>query len=297
MTTFEKTSGRNVRTADIRLTNGWKARAVLSRVSNKDFSRTDWADCLSRPQALFENVEKILKTEDQNCVAVKNLTVGANKLKVVIKRHCPRTTLRRFLRSFQSPKALRNFKTALKLLRCGIPAVTPLAAIYQRQNLLNEQSIYIAEYPQNSSNLHTFASEELSKMHAGRFALKEQLCRQLATILASLHHNGLWHRDSKATNFIVGKDETRRYRVLLVDMDGIKRYFLWRKRHQFRSLWRLAASLMPVPAVSRTDYLRTFTIYCDLTGLKASQRRRIFRELASRARAKCQRTMGRATNK
>lgn len=298
---FEKNSGRNIRTARIKLANGWKGRAVLSEASGKSFSKTDWADCLSQPQLLFKDVEKNLKTEGQNCVAVKNLTVGASQLKVVIKRHYPAGGVRQFFRSFQAGKALRNFKTALKLLRCGIPTVAPFAAIYQRQNLLSKQSIYIAEYLENSSNLHAFASkmgtQQLSKKQLGRFALKKQLCRQLATILASLHHNGLWHRDSKASNFIVCKDAAGRYRILLVDMDGIKRYFLWRKSRRFRSLWRLAASLMSISVLNRTDYLRAFTTYCNLTGLEASQRRRIFRELTGRAQAKWLRTTGKATNK
>ena len=110
-------------------------------------------------------------------------------------------------------------------------------------------------------------------------------------MLASLHKNGLWHRDSKASNFIVCKDNQDKYRILLVDMDGIKRYLLPSRGRQFRSLWRLAASLMPVAGINRTDYLRTFTAYCNLTGLEPSQRRPLYRHLAKRALAKRMRAM------
>jgi lipopolysaccharide heptosyltransferase I len=177
-------------------------------------------------------------------------------------------------------KAIRNFKTALKLLRCGIEGAKPLAAIQQKRYLLTIQSIYISEYLENSPNLYAFASG-----HTGR-DVRKQLCRQLAVILAELHKNGLWHRDSKATNFIVCKDK-----ILLVDMDGIKPYLLRRRSRQLRSLWQLAASVMTISAVNRTDYLRTFTTYCNLVGLEIPNRRRVFRKLSSRAKAKHLRSM------
>jgi hypothetical protein len=48
---------------------------------------------------------------------------------------------------------------------------------------------------------------------------------------------------------------------------------------------------MSVPGISRTDYLRTFTAYCNLTGLDPSHRRPLYRHLAKRAQAKRMRNM------
>jgi lipopolysaccharide heptosyltransferase I len=287
----EKNSAKNIEVASLRLGNGWSGRVVLSDPSGglatgRKFSMTDWIKCLSQPHLLFENVGKILKTEGQNCVAVKNLTIGDSQLKVVVKRHYPGAGLRQFFRSFQRGRALRNFDTALKLLSRGIPTAAPFAALHKRRTPFTEQSIYITEYFENSPNLHTFASEQLLKKQEEQFAIKKQLCYQLATILAMLHKNGLWHRDSKATNFIVCKSIEGKCKILLVDVDGIKPYFLRRRSRQFRSLWQLAASLLSVSAVNRTDYFRTFTTYSNLTGLEPSHRRRIFRELSDRAKAK-----------
>ena len=286
MISLGKTSDKNIKTTRLTLNNGWSGRAALYRARGRNFSENDWADCLSQPNLLFEDVEKILKIGSQNCVAVKNLTIRDTQLKVVIKRHYVGAGLRQFFRSFRPGRALRNFKTALKLISSGFPVITPFAALQRRHSLLTKQSIYITEYFANSSDLHSFASKRLSTKPAEQFALKKQLCHQLAAILASLHKNGLWHRDSKASNFIVYKGTQNKYRILLVDMDGIKRYFLRRRSRQFRSLWQLAASLMSVSVISRTDYLRTFTAYCNLTGLEPSQRRALFRQLARRAQAK-----------
>jgi hypothetical protein len=55
---------------------------------------------------------------------------------------------------------------------------------------------------------------------------------------------------------------------------------------RFRAMWHLGASLLNIPAVSRTDYLRTFTAYCELTGIAAERRKRLFREIAAKARVK-----------
>ena len=49
-----------------------------------------------------------------------------------------------------------------------------------------------------------------------------ELSRQLAGIFAKLHKNNLWHRDAKATNFVVNQDEDGEYRITITDVDGIK---------------------------------------------------------------------------
>jgi hypothetical protein len=296
MSSLKKISGNYFNTVPLKLKNGWSGRAALYVPSGKNFSKTALADCLTQPEMLFEDVEKMLKTEGQNCVAVKNLTIGDSQLKVVIKRHYPQTGLRQFFRSFRPGRALRNFKTALKLLSCDIPAIAPFAALHQKRNLLTKQSIYITEFFKNSSELHTFASKKLPKIPDNKLTVKKQLSHQLAAVLVMLHKNGFWHRDSKASNFIVvpqhdSRDTEHVYKILLADIDGIKRYCLRRKSRQFRSLWRLAASTLPISAVNRTDYLRTFTAYCNLIDLELSQRRSIFRQLANRARAKRFRTI------
>ena len=259
------TSGRNFSKAD------------LSGVAQ---AKTDWIKCLSQPQLLFENVDETLKIEGRNRVAVKTLTIADTQLKTVIKRHWPENNLRQFFRSLRPGKALRNFKTALKLQRLGIPAAAPLAALQEKKNLFTRQSIFITCCLEESYDLCTFCRQHLSN----QLSLRKNLSNQLASILAMLHKNGLWHRDPKATNFLVESKD--KHKVLLIDMDGIKPYRLRRKSRQFRSLWQLGASLFSVPAVNRTDYLRTFTTYCNLTGIEPSQRHQIFRQLTDRAKAK-----------
>ena len=297
MTFLQENLGNKIQTVSLRLGNGWSGRVVLSDAQGRKFSKadlsgvaqakTDWLKCLSQPHLLFENVGEILKTEGRNCVAVKNLTIGDSQLKVVVKRHYPGAGLRQFFRSFQRGRALRNLETSLKLQRLGVPTAAPLAALQDKYGLLTYQSIYITRYLENSCDLHTFCRRHLSN----QLSLRKHFSNQLASILAELHKNGLWHRDPKAKNFLVTPQGEDKHKVLLIDMDGIKPYRLRREICRFRSLWQLAASLLSVSAVNRTDYFRTFTTYSNLTGLEPSHRRRIFRELSDRAKAKHLRSM------
>lgn len=286
MDCLEKTSNADYKIAPLKLGNGWGGKVVLNDTAETAFPMADWAKCLSKPDSLFDDIEKTLKTENKNCVAVKNFTISQHQLKTVIKRHHPQRGLRQFFRSFRAGKALRNFKTSIKLLSCRIPIAKPFAAIHQKQNLLTTQSIYISEYLENSLDLYHFLEQQLPQDPAERFAIKKQLSREIAVILATLHKNNLWHRDSKAYNFLVIKDTQNQYKIILVDIDGIKPYFLRRKKQQFRSLWRLAASVMPPDVVSQTDYLRTFINYCNLIGLKGPSRREALDKIASAAKLK-----------
>ncbi len=258
---------------------------MSSDTQGRQFQKADWIKCLSEPHLLFEDVDKTIKIEGRNRVAVKNLTIAGTSLKAVIKRHWPENGFCQFFRSLRPGKALRNFKTALKLHHLGIPVAAPLAALQEKFGLLTRQSIYITSYLEGSCDLRTFCRQHLSN----EFQLRKHIANQLAEIFASLHKNGLWHRDSKATNFIVCQGADGQYKVLLTDVDGIQSYFLRsgkRRNCQFRALWQLAASLLSVPAVNRTDYLRTFMAYSNLTGIEPSHRREIFRWLLRKAKAK-----------
>jgi lipopolysaccharide heptosyltransferase I len=274
-------SHSKIQTASLDLGSGWSGKAVLADAAGRHFLKVDWLKCLSQPHLLFEDTEKILKSEGRNCVAVKTITVGCCCLKVIIKRHYPQVSLRQFFRSLRQGRALRNFNTALKLQRLGIPVAAPYAALHKRLAPFTEQSIFITEYFEDGSALKNFAKNQVE-----HFAPKKQLCHQLASILASLHQNGLRHRDPKAANFIVRKDAGGKYQISLIDTDGIKPYFLFAQTQRLRSLWQLAASLLSIPALSRTDYLRLFSHYSSLTGIDPSRRRALLRELSEKAEAK-----------
>jgi predicted unusual protein kinase regulating ubiquinone biosynthesis (AarF/ABC1/UbiB family) len=179
---------------------------------------------------------------------------------------------------------MQNFNAADKTTRLGLPVAAPLAAVYRRTLLFCGRSIYISEYV-DGVNLYEFL-KNLPRDSKERLRVTGRLSDRLAEIFASLRRNGLWHRDAKATNFIVSGNGPDNYSVVLTDMDGIKPGFFARRTKQMRTLWQLAASVMNLSTVFRTDYLRMFAAYCEKAGLPEAQRANTFRRLAQRARAK-----------
>ncbi len=283
MVRLKKNNGTALKVGRLKLADGWKGLVCLNNSKGRGFSIADWSVCLARPRSAIEDYEKLLKKEEPSLVIQKDIVVGREKLSVVVKYDARRIGLRGWLRSLRPGRAVRNFRTAVRLLEGGIPAAPPVAAIYKRKYLSIVESIYIAEYVDGSANLYNFLTEQLPQGRIEQYALKKELAERIAGILARLHKMGLWHRDAKASNFVVCRDSEGRCAVKLVDMDGIKRYMLGRRRRQLQPLWRLAASL--VGLVTRSDYLRTFILYCNLCGIQEG-RRQIYRRLAVRARTK-----------
>ena len=180
---------------------------------------------------------------------------------------------------------MRNFIAAVKISQYGLPVAAPLAAVYRR-GLFCRESIYISEYVEGV-NLYEFL-KNLPRDNRDRYRTVRQLSEQIAEIFAVLHEKGLWHRDAKATNFVVYQNDGG-YEAAMTDMDGIKQYSTRRESRQMQGLWRLAASVTGLASVNRTDYLRTFEAYCEKVGLPKEERAKVFRQLSIRAQAKSRR--------
>ncbi|MDO8302622.1 MAG: lipopolysaccharide kinase InaA family protein [Sedimentisphaerales bacterium] len=250
---------------------------ALSDSAGHAFSAADWAACLRDHETLQCDPQEVLKREGENSVVVKTIKVGSAEIKVVVKvrpgKRCPF--------SFRLDRAARNFEKAVFLKDAGIAAEIPLAALRQKKSIFSDKSMYITEYVAQSVSLHLFLKRDLAAM-PNRHAIKRQLARRLAEILAALHENGLWHRDAKPSNILVHKSGDGRYDLTLIDLDGIKWYGGLRTfNRRFRPFGHLAAIRLISPLIYTTDCLRTFTIYCNLTGIDKDNRKRLFRRLVS----------------
>lgn len=275
---------RLIEISEVRMPGGWRGWVSVRDSGRERFSRTDWLKLLAEPEKLSDGGQQILNGDGDDVVVIKYLAIGGRGVKAVIKRHHCGRGVREFFRSLGPPRAMRNFIAAVRMSQHGLPVAAPLAAVYRRRFLFCEQSIYISEYVEGP-HLYGFL-ENLPRDSKERYRIMRRLANQTAEILAGLHERGLWHRDAKSTNFIVSGNGLDNYRLVLTDLDGIKQYFVRRKICQMRALWQLAASVMYLRGVYRTDYLRMFRAYCDKTGIPAEQRGTLFRELAAKARAK-----------
>jgi len=263
---------------------------VLADGAGRTLTTDGWAKALRELRTLLLGSGQTLKLQGDSGVVVRTIRLEGQDIEVVVKWHLPSG----FFRSVPRARAIRNLKTALRLQGCGIAVVGPLAALERRIGPFTTASIYISEYVTGSETLYSFATKTLPSLDVERTSVKGQLCRQIGSIFAKLDKSGLWHRDAKASNFLVRRDGGGGYEVVLVDMDGIKRYVVRRKARQFRCLWHLAASLMDVETVRPGDYLRTFVMYCELAGIPREKRRDVLRFVKKKAEAKHKRNRARA---
>ncbi|MGA2071539.1 MAG: lipopolysaccharide kinase InaA family protein [Sedimentisphaerales bacterium] len=263
---------------------GWRGWVAVRAGGKEQFSKSGWEKLLARPEKLFEGTQQTLKSEGLNTVTVKHLDIGGRGVKAVIKRRYRGGGIRGICRSMGAAHAIRNFIAAVKMKQYGLPVAAPLAAVYHKRFLFCDESIYISEYVEGT-NLHEFLSNMRAR-GAERYWIMRELCGKMAEIFAELHKNNLWHRDAKATNFVVNQDGDGEYQITIADVDGIKQYLSRSEERQTQGLWQLAASVMGLPGITRTDYLRAFEMYCDEVRIPERERREIFRRLARKAQAK-----------
>jgi serine/threonine protein kinase len=263
---------------------GWRGWVAVRAGGRDQFSKSGWEKLLAKPEKLLEGAQQTLKVEGLNTVTVKYLDIGGKGVKAVIKRRQSGAGVRGIFRSMGAAHAIRNFIAAVKMKQYGLPVAAPLAAVYHKRFLFCDESIYISEYVEGTS-LHGF----LKNMRAHgeeRYWIMRELCGKMAEIFAELHKNNLWHRDAKATNFVVNQDGDGEYQITITDVDGIKQYLSRSEDRQMQGLRQLAASVMGLPGITQTDYLRMFETYCDEVRIPEEQRGDIFRRLARKAQAK-----------
>jgi len=263
---------------------GWRGWVAVRAGGRDQFSKSGWEKLLASPEKLLEGAQQTLKVEGLNTVTVKYLDIGGKGVKAVIKRRQSGAGVRGIFRSMGAAHAIRNFIAAVKMKQYGLPVAAPLAAVYHKRFLFCDESIYISEYVEGT-NLHEFL-KNMRAQGEERYWIMRELCGKMAEIFAELHKNNLWHRDAKATNFVVNQDGDGEYQITITDVDGIKQYLSRSEDRQMQGLWQLAASVMGFAGITRTDYLRMFETYCDEVRIPAEQRGDIYRRLARKAQAK-----------
>jgi tRNA A-37 threonylcarbamoyl transferase component Bud32 len=270
-------------TAEIAIAGGWRGVAAVRAGGKELFSKADWEKLLASPEKLFEGTQHSLKCDVSNTITVKYLDIGGRGVKAALKRR-RRSGIRGFFRAMGTAQAAQNFTIAIKIRQNGLPTAAPLAAVYRRKFLFCDRSIYISEYVEGV-NLYEFLRYTEAKGNE-RHMIMQGLSRQMAGIFAGLHKNNLWHRDAKATNFVVNQGSEGDYRITITDVDGIKQYLSRSEERQMQGLWQLASSVMGLAGITRTDYLRMFEIYCDEVGIAIARRRDIYCRLAEKAQTK-----------
>ncbi len=243
---------------------------------------SQWSALLWEFKSIDKNPEKVIRHGSSGEVLIKQLSLAGRNIKTVIKTQNIKPGPVNFVKAISGSKAVKNFRTAAKLRTAGINTIYPLAAVEQKLGPAAIKSILITEYLENSINLHGFLTEMPAKHNA--LDMKNQLCLELARIFAELHSLDMWHRDSKASNFVVTQTE-HGLKVHLADMDGIMPYLYNKDAKQVRTLAKLASRIMFNPGIHITDYYRFMKTYCGKCGLSDARRKILFKKTAENALA------------
>ena len=296
MTAPDNNRNTDLKTVRLKLPNGYRALVAVSDSDPDNLTAQDWSKCLRDPALLTSEPDRVIKSEKYASVLVKTVNIAQTQLTVIVKYRRRPLTFTNLIRSLMPSTAIRNFRTALKLKRCNIPVVAPIAAIEKKKyRFFTTESIFITRYLPKSRDLYWFLRDNTLSPGADSLQLKKLLAQQLAQILADLHNNRLWHRDAKAQNFLVRENPADELKITLVDLDGIKHYRLASSRSQrLKPLEKLAATVIWHPNMNATDYLRTLKNYCTLTGLNGSRTGGMFRRIRRQAIATRLTTMANA---
>jgi hypothetical protein len=187
-----------------------------------------------------------------------DLKFGESSWAVVAKHERGGSVLQWLLARFGRDALRQEFVTGWKCLHRELPVALPLA-ILSRKGAWRQESILLVEYIPDSRDLDTFTKLHMPEMPAAQaLRLKRQVCYELARTLRRMWTCGLAHRDLKAANIRlqIPQGDIEKVRIVLVDVDGIRRPAWGLRRAMLRSLARLGARFAGTPVVTRTDRLR-----------------------------------------
>ena len=257
-------------TEPIELREGWSG-AVLTGADPQWARlprREDWRDFLNRLAAGAGGIpgHEPLKVSRSVEVFRGRLAFGEDSIEVVCKR--ARSAARgRGLRGWRISRERRNFDRAITLLSRGLDTALPLACIERRGP--RRAAWLVTKHIPELLDLDQALLMRLPRVEPRNMRqVKDAVASAVVRLCIQLEESGLFYRDMKASNIMLADwtDQGGPLRTVLVDLDGLRARRFWEGRRQWRSLVRLAASLVNAHGVTRSDFGRFLKAYLQQTG-------------------------------
>ena len=189
---------------------------------------------------------KIIKSERKIMVVRFPLEVGGTIKSVYMKQHSALSLGHRLASLCLYPSAaMRSLSGAVTLLEKGYATAAPVAAVEYRRCGVLLKSLYFSEEISGAKTVETFWRDELSalKAVAGK-ARRRFFLRSLAQLFSSLHENGIYHNDLKASNILVPDRGAASETIFsLIDLQGLRKCLFVSSRRRIKNLAQLNRTL------------------------------------------------------
>lgn len=185
---------------------------------NSDFSTEALSDILVDPESLMEVPAEPLKPsfKDHVTFVVGRYCDGLDR-EVVIKRYLPKNPLRALRNLFRVSPAERAFARAEDLLGSGIPTAPAIATATTSGPGLTRPCYLVTEKVRNSVSLRTWSRKKVDPTS------RRRVVRELGKVMGRLHREGCSHTDPSLGNFMVSGWDSGSPRVVLIDLDALRR--------------------------------------------------------------------------
>jgi tRNA A-37 threonylcarbamoyl transferase component Bud32 len=149
------------------------------------------------------------------------VVVKVDGKEVVIKRYNIKNFLHGFRRFFRQSRAWVSWRNAHLLTYMNIPTPQPIALMERRWGPFRKNAYFINEYVYGTPLNHVFDDKRIDAADI------HPITEKVGEIIQSLVDLMIGHGDTKASNFIVTKDD-----IKIVDLDVMKEYTCTRKFHK-----------------------------------------------------------------
>jgi tRNA A-37 threonylcarbamoyl transferase component Bud32 len=199
---------------------------------------------------------RVLKQSPSSAVIALDLPGPGGPRRVIYKRFAVTHWTDPLVALVRRTPALRSYVLGHGLrLRC-LPTPRPLGAWHRYCFGLPQEGYLLTEAVPDATELHTFVRRLLAAgTRTSRVQLRALIDR-LARLIDTLHCRHLSHRDLKASNVLVSKDQ-----LSFIDLVGVTRHRKVRRSRRIQNLARLNASSAACAGLTRTDKLRFLRVY------------------------------------
>ena len=259
------------------------------------------------PELLRRRECQTIKEEKKISVFRIPLRLGQTIRWVYVKQHTALTPGYRLASICYASAARRSLCGAFTLLHAGYATARPVAAVEQCHFALLRTSFYLSEEIAGAKNITNHWREDLALLKGvDGYRKRRAVLRALARLFQSLHRQGIYHNDLKASNILaLDQGPAAASDFSLIDVQGVRKCLYISERRKIKNLAQLNRTLGKF--LSQTEKLVFVKAYMGqrtydrrkqrrfIHSILEATRRQIIRERVRHPAEECEELVGRTS--